>query len=282
MQQAIRHIKNSLSPLYPQGEIRIFTRLILHKLCGIPPYRQLSDKDIKLSESQFHKIEDCLTRLLKEEPIQYILGETEFSNLTFAVTPDVLIPRPETEELVEKILSDQKNKKIKILDIGTGSGCIAITLKKYLRNAEVYAIDISEKAIEIAKLNATHNYIEVSFFQHDIFRPLSQIPDFPETFDLIVSNPPYVMEAEKEIMQNNVLNFEPHTALFVPDKTPLLFYRRIAEVAMSYLCKNGSLYLEINALLGQETSRLIEEYGFKDIEIIKDLSNKERFIKARK
>lgn len=278
MLQAIRHIKNSLSPLYPEGEIRVFTRLILEKLCNIAPYKQLCYKDIKLSDSQRKEINKCTERLLHYEPIQYILGETTFQGLSFSLSPAVLIPRPETEELTEIIISDHKNATPTILDIGTGSGCIAISLAKKIPHSLVYAIEISDQAISIAKKNALRNNVSITFIQQDIFSPLPE--NIPISFDLIVSNPPYVMCKEKKYMQQNVLGFEPYTALFVPDDNPLLFYKRIAELSNARLSDRGSLYLEINPLLSEETASIIRKEGLNNIKIINDLYQKKRFIIA--
>jgi release factor glutamine methyltransferase len=221
-----------------------------------------------------------LSKLKKEIPIQYILGETEFFDLKFKVNNKVLIPRPETEELIEWVLKNSKlktqNSKLNILDIGTGSGCIAISLAKNLPNAEVYAIDISSEAIKIAQKNAEINKVSVNFIETDILK----IEELQYTFDIIVSNPPYVRELEKEKMHQNVLANEPHLALFVENDNPLLFYDKIADLAKSYLTKNGNLYFEINQYLGKETVDLLKSKGFNTIELKKDLFDVDRMIKA--
>ena len=281
MQPTLEHIKQQLSSLYSKDEIRVFIRLLLDKVCDIPPHRQLLDSEIKLSEAQVRSLNNCVSRLLNQEPIQYILGETEFLGYEFAVAPGVLIPRPETEELVAHIVGAHGDKSVKILDIGTGSGCIAVSLAKKMLRSEVYAIDISEEALSVARENAVRVGVEVTFMRHDIFDPLPEAPLLPAFFDVIVSNPPYVMEREKSAMSRNVLDYEPSGALFVPDSDPLLFYRRIAEVASSRLASGGAVYAEINALLGRETAALFREKGFSDARIMADISKKDRFIEAR-
>jgi len=262
--------------LYPKGEARVFTRLLLDKVCGVPPHRQLYDKDIKLSDAQAVRLDNCIARLLNQEPVQYVLGEAEFFGSVFEVAPGVLIPRPETEELVAHIVAKHKNETAKILDIGTGSGCIAVSLAKHITNAEVYAIDISEEALLIARANAARVGVDVTFLQHDVFEELP----LAGQFDIIVSNPPYVMDCERDTMSRNVLDYEPPGALFVPNNDALLFYRRIAEVALNQLTPRGVVYVEINALLGRETAALFTEAGFTEVKIIRDISQKERFIEA--
>ena len=282
MQAFVKHIKEQLSSLYPKDEIRVFIRLLLDKVCGIPPYRQLYDKDIKLSDTQAGCLNSCIERLLNEEPIQYILGETEFFGYTLNVAPGVLIPRPETEEMAALIVKAHENRKPKILDIGTGSGCIALSLAKKINGAEVYAIDVSDEALAVARKNAARIDVDVKFLLHDVFALLPKAPLLPDFFDVIVSNPPYIMERERGAMLRNVLDYEPAGALFVPDHDPLLFYRQIAEVAFGRLAPEGVVYVEINALLGQETVALFKEKGFSDVQIVCDISQKERFIAARR
>ena len=281
MQPTVEHISKRLSPLYPKEEVRVFTRLLFEKICGIEPHRLLSGKDIKLSDTQAERIRHCVDRLLRREPIQYVLGEASFLDLIFLVTPDVLIPRPETEELAAMIAGSHGSEGLTILDIGTGSGCIAVSLAKKLSRTMVYAIDVSEKALAVARENASANGADVVFLQHDVFDSLPAEPLLPGCFDLIVSNPPYVMEKEKEAMLPNVLDYEPFSALFVPDEDPLLFYRRIAEIASQRLAPGGTVYLEINALLGAETAGLFSEKGFAT-QLIRDISRRERFIIARR
>lgn len=276
MQDTIQKIRQALSDLYPYSEISGFTRLIIEDITGLSMPLILSDKNIKITEAQELKIQKIIERLQAFEPIQYILEQTEFYGLPFQVNNNVLIPRPETEELVEKIIHDNSKKTVKILDIGTGSGCIAISLKKYLPNSAVDAWDISFKALDVAVLNSKINSVDVTFKRVDV---LSEYPN-DGLFDIIVSNPPYVLEAEKADMEHNVLDYEPHTALFVPDREPLLFYERIADIAQHILKPNGYLYFEINSAKGQETSAMLKQKGFTNIELIQDISGKDRMVKA--
>lgn len=215
--------------------------------------------------------------LLKDHtPIQYILGETEFYGMKFFVNENVLIPRPETEELVEWILKDIKNAGLKIIDIGTGSGCIPIVLKKNLPNASIWAMDFSEKAIETAQINAEYHQTDIQFLQNDFLH--MNFKELPE-FDLIVSNPPYIGETEKNEMDENVVKFEPHSALFVPDENPLIFYEKIVEFAKQKLKPNGKIFVEINQNLARETKELFQN-NFENTELKKDISENFRMIKA--
>jgi release factor glutamine methyltransferase len=223
-----------------------------------------------------------LEQLKKEIPIQYILGVTHFYGLEFEVNSAVLIPRPETEELVDWIVQKSKIKnqksKIKILDIGTGSGCIAIALAKNLPNAQVFALDVSEKALATAKKNAEKNQVQLSFIHQSIL----ETEDLAQEFDIIVSNPPYVRELEKHEIKNNVLDNEPHLALFVEDNDALIFYRKIAQLAQKNLKSEGQLYFEINQYLGKETLNLLLEMGFKNCELRQDIYGNDRMIQCSK
>lgn len=230
-----------------------------------------SDKDITSEVSD--KIKQIIADLKTNKPIQHIIGETEFYELKFNVNEHTLIPRPETEELVKWILQHEFTSA---LDIGTGSGCIAIALRKN-KSAEISAIDVSESALLVAKENAKINGVEINFLLQDILKTIA----LPKV-DVIVSNPPYVLDMEKEIMQDNVLNNEPHLALFVPDNNPLLFYKKIAELAFTSLSKNGLLFFEINERFGMETVAMLNAIGFVDIELKKDINDKDRMIKAKK
>ncbi len=240
-----------------------------------------------LSDKTFNKTIDwsnIIKRLNTNEPIQYILGETEFYGRRFLVNDSVLIPRPETEELVKYIVDKQKNQfpvtnnHLQILDIGTGSGCIAISLAKELPNFKVTAYDISEKALETAKRNAELNKADVTFEKVDILNPSFTIHHSP--FTIIVSNPPYVTKQEIGRMQKNVLDFEPHLALFVEDSEPLIFYEAIANFAFNNLTDNGLVAVEINEALGEETAEVFRRKGFSEVEIIKDIHQKDRFVSA--
>ncbi|MDR0231892.1 MAG: peptide chain release factor N(5)-glutamine methyltransferase [Dysgonamonadaceae bacterium] len=279
MQLTIDYIKKELKPFYPDAEIKSFIRLILEQVCQIKPYEISVCKDKKISANERQEIERIVVSLKEYKPIQYILGETEFFGLTFSVNPSVLIPRPETEELVELILKNHQGKNLKILDIGTGSGCIAISLTKNIPSATVYAIDISEDALSTAKENAIRNQVEVQFYQQDILTTLSDNIS-GKKFDIIVSNPPYITQIEKSTMHDNVLKYEPHTALFVPQDNPLLFYEKIADLGHSLLNKSGMLYFEINALYGKEICQMLETKGYSDIKLYQDISRKDRMISA--
>ncbi|GAB1857749.1 peptide chain release factor N(5)-glutamine methyltransferase [Flavobacteriaceae bacterium MHTCC 0001] len=225
---------------------------------------------------------EALEQLKHQKPIQYILGKTEFFGLPFKVSRDVLIPRPETEELVSWILDEvNKNKPIRILDVGTGSGCIAVTLAKHLPNAAVFALDVSKDALKIAHENAKINSVDVTFVEADILRD-SAIKFIPQIlkFDIIVSNPPYVRHLEKDLMNPNVLRNEPHLALFVEDNDPLLFYNAITSFAIKHLKHNGQLFFEINEYLGKETVNSMKQRGFETIALKKDIFGKDRMVKA--
>ncbi len=226
------------------------------------------------------QILEILNRLLTNEPIQYILGETEFYGLKFTVKPDVLIPRAETEELVDWIISEEKAHCKSLLDIGTGSGCIPISIDKSTNIDLVEGWDISEQALQIARGNATRNDSKVVFSYQDIFAPTGI--DELSKWDVIVSNPPYVLKVESDLMERNVVDFEPHVALFVPDHDPLIFYRAIARFAAVHLQFHGSLYFEINEAMGEETEKLLSKFGYKDIQVRKDLQGKVRMVKARR
>jgi len=230
-----------------------------------------SDKDITSEVSD--RIKLIIADLKSNKPIQHIIGETEFYELKFKVNEHTLIPRPETEELVKWILQHEFTSA---LDIGTGSGCIAIALRKN-KDAEISAIDVSESALLVAKENAKINEVEINFLLQDILKTTT----LPKV-DVIVSNPPYVLDMEKEIMRDNVLNNEPHLALFVPDNNPLLFYKKIAELAFKSLSKNGLLFFEINERFGKQTVAMLNAIGFVDIELKKDINDKHRMIKATK
>lgn len=272
-----QHFESELSSYYPSEEIHSFFNLLTEAWLG---YSRI---DISLHTSEVipdEKISDyqnAIHRLKQNEPIQYILGTTHFLELTLEVTPDTLIPRPETEELVEWIIRERPGSE-KILDIGTGSGCIAIALAKGIPNSEVSAIDISEKALEVARRNATLNKVEIQFIQVDILG----MDSLPEPYDVIVSNPPYVREQEKEFMHDNVLLHEPESALFVPETDPLIFYRAISQLASQYLKDGGQLFFEINEYLSKEMVSLLGEEGFQNIELRRDFRGKDRFVRCRK
>lgn len=275
----IQYIKKELTGLYPETEIESFIRLLFESVCGWNYTAQFLNKDRIIEKVYSQEIEKAVLRLKKFEPIQYIFGETEFFGLKLKVNPSVLIPRPETEELVNWIIENKLSGSSRILDIGTGSGCIALSLKNQIKEAKIFGVDISEEALKVAKNNAILNDLEVRFFQVDILN----WENFKwGLFDVIVSNPPYVCEIEKQEMQLNVLKYEPENALFVPDEEPLIFYERIAEFAQKYLGVNGKLFFEINENLGEKLLKLLEDKGFVDIELKKDINNKTRMLCSRK
>ena len=277
MQAAIIHIRSELQGLYPDTEIKSFSNLIIEKISGFSRTEIIVNKNTLFSEKQRHVIENFIAKLKEYIPIQYILGETEFFGLPFRVNESVLIPRPETEELVDWIRNENdRNANLGILDIGTGSGCIAISLKHEFTNATVDAFDISEKALETAQSNATLNKLEVNFSKVDILNT----PEMEQKWDIIVSNPPYVTELEKSEILPNVLDYEPHLALFVPDNDPLLFYRCIAIFTQQHLKPKGKLYFEINRQFGKATVDLLTAMGFGNVELRKDISGNDRMVRA--
>ena len=265
---------------YPKEEILSFFNLLAAHFLKMTRLQMALEPNKELSETESGEFQLALAKLTSFEPIQYIIGETEFFSLNFKVAPGVLIPRPETEELVQWILDEvslQQKSDLKILDIGTGSGCIPISLKKHLPKAQITAIDISEEALKIANLNAEQNEVSVDFIQQDIL----SAEKLPQQFDIIVSNPPYVRELEKAEMQQNVLQHEPETALYVKDENPLLFYKKITKLAQEGLAKNGLLFFEINQYLGEETKAMVQDHGF-DAKLRKDMFGNFRMLKAQK
>ena len=281
-----------LSSLYDEKEVESFFYIILEQFHNKKRIDLALNPEMEMDALQLLRWETVLSELKKEKPIQYILGETEFYGLRFLVNENTLIPRPETEELVEWIIADFKNSQLathnpKLLDIGTGSGCIAISLAKNLQNSEVSAVDVSEKALATAKINAEINGVEVNFIQANILlvSDLSELETrnskLETKFDIIVSNPPYVRNLEKEEIKPNVLKYEPHLALFVEDNDALLFYRKIAELAKKNLSENARLYFEINQYLGKETVELLENLGFKEVILKKDIYGNDRMISCK-
>jgi release factor glutamine methyltransferase len=267
-----------LSSLYDEKEIERFFYLVLENVHHKKRIDLALNPGMEIDAAQVQRWESILVALKKHKPIQYILGETEFYGLLFLVDGNVLIPRPETEELVELIISNnltiQKSNCLKILDIGTGSGCIPISLKMNLPNAEVFAIDVSKGALATAKKNAELNKTEVTFLLQNIL----ETEDLQQQFDIIVSNPPYVRNMEKAEINPNVLEYEPHLALFVEDDDALLFYRKIAQLARKNLNPNGQLYFEINQYLGKETVELLRSLDFKSVVLHKDIYENDRMI----
>lgn len=279
VREAYHYIFQQLSAIYPEGEARTISDWVIQSLGNEQKSTGYNQKDMVIGGDQRTQLDNILKRLLNHEPIQYILNESWFCGLKFYVDQRVLIPRPETEELVEWIITNCKFPvdSLSILDIGTGSGCIPITLKRRIRKAEVWACDISEAALEVARKNAMTLGADVQFLQLD-FLSEDQRKNLPP-FDIIVSNPPYVPLQDKEQMQPNVIEYEPATALFVTDDDPLVFYREIAKFGIEKLNKGGTIYVEIHEDLGEMTSLLFREYGYTP-EIKKDMQGKERMIRA--
>jgi len=275
MQHAIRHIHEELASVYHGNELNAVTRLLLSHVSGFDYTGLLVNKNNTFSQNQTALLNFYLQELKKKRPIQYVLGFTEFCGLKFKVDERVLIPRPETEELVEWIVSENRTNFV-ILDIGTGSGCIPVSLKKMLPESEVNACDISEDALTLANINANDHQAEVQFFQYDIL----QEKNHEHRYDVIVSNPPYVPLFEKSTLESQVVDYEPHIALFVPDNDPLLFYKHIAKFALKQLNEAGKLYFEIHRDYATEIHSLLVSMNFDNICLKKDIHGNQRMISA--
>ncbi|MBI9042016.1 peptide chain release factor N(5)-glutamine methyltransferase [Lutibacter sp.] len=272
-----KYFFSELSELFPETEIQSFFNLLSKFKLHLTRIEVALQPEFIINEVDLNYLQNALSELKKQVPIQYIIGETEFYGLIFKVNNSVLIPRPETEELVNWIVNDYKNEsELKILDFGTGSGCIAISLAKFFPKAQIYAVDVSTEALKVAETNALKNNVNINFVEANIL----DIEILQEKYDIIVSNPPYIRELEKELMQKNVVDNEPHLALFVKDNDPLIFYNKIADLAIHNLTKNGSLYFEINQYLGDEITLLLEQKGFKNCILKKDFYDVDRMIKA--
>jgi len=277
IKKVISKIKNELKDIYPKEEIESFIFLIFEHVLGLSRTKLLTSYDDEFPNDKYAKIENFIADLKNSKPIQHIIGETSFYNLIFKVNSNVLIPRPETEELVDWIIKDHKGDSKSILDIGTGSACIAIALSKNLKKSKVFALDISEKALDIARENSKLNHVDITFLKFDILNEGHMLKD---KFDIIVSNPPYITEKEKKLMQKNVLNYEPELALFVPDEDPLRFYKAIINFAQNHLNPNGEVYFEINEAFGKEMMNIFNEDLFSEVLLKKDINGKDRMIKA--
>jgi len=276
---------NELNAIYGKNEVETFYFLSTEYYFNISRLQLALDSEFTFSKSETEQLINVLHELKAQKPIQYILGETDFYGLKFKVNSDVLIPRPETEELIDWIIKDntsrQTDKKLRILDIGTGSGCIAISLAKQIENATVYALDVSNQALDVARTNTEVNQVNIQFIECDILDESSwnaQIGDLK--FDIIVSNPPYVRYLEKQEMKPNVLDNEPSSALFVDDENPLKFYNTITALAVDKLNADGQLYFEINQYLGKEMMKLLDGYKFEGVMLRKDLNGNDRMIKG--
>ncbi len=269
---------NKLAPIYPKKEIENIFYMVCdykHHLTKIDA--KISDKRLTESELLMHR--NIVKRLLNQEPIQHIIGEVEFYGLPFKVNKNVLIPRPETEELVDLIIKNNNLKAPTIIDIGTGSGCIPISLKHNIKNATVYGVDVSKKALNVAKQNTLNNKVDVNFILADVLT--DDLNNLPQA-DLLVSNPPYVLESDQQQMNDNVLKFEPHLALFVDDNDPLLFYKRIVKLSTRLLKPKGFLFFEIHELFSENVKQLMDKNSFKNIKIVKDLQGKNRIVFGKK
>ncbi len=279
LQKTKRHFTEVLAEKFPKREAEQLMRILLEDLFGIDWNQQLMSPDLRIDEHQHYQLSEAVKRLLAGEPVQYVTGIARFNELLLKVSPAVLIPRPETEELVQKIgTSLPKEKTIRIWDIGTGSGCIAIALAKQSPHAEVIAFDVSGDALQIAKENAESNGAKVSFVQDDVLNPTSDY--FNQPVDLVVSNPPYVCDSERASMEANVLDWEPEKALFVPDDDPLRFYRQILALAKKQLNPGGQVWFEINERMGEELLSLCHKIGFSNAEVLEDFAGKPRFVKT--
>ena len=290
------YFTDALKEIYPKTEIDTFFFLLIEEKLNLQRVDTVMQPDFLIADANLSELKIILKRLQKEEPIQYILGNTEFYGLPFKVNKNTLIPRPETEELVEWVIKEvtelqsnnvakldtdvistkNEEKTLSILDIGTGTGCIPISLAKNLNDVKISAIDVSSEALKVAQQNTTLNNVDISFLEMDIL----ETKELPQQYNLIVSNPPYVRELEKVEISNNVLKSEPHLALFVEDDNPLIFYSKIADLAKNHLKEDGLLFFEINQYLGKETVAMLKQKGFNTIKLKKDLFGNDRMIKA--
>lgn len=278
MEETLKKLRESLQPLYGKGESEAIIRLIFHYVKGWNLTDILIHSQDELSPFVKEEISQILERLLKNEPIQYITGEARFHGMDLKVRPGVLIPRPETDELVDIVIDENKDKEdLRVLDLCTGSGCIAVALARNLPFSKVTAIDFSDEALEVAQENSHNLKATVEYIKADIF---DWMPE--EKYNIIVSNPPYVMDREALTMEKNVLDFEPHEALFVRDDDPLVFYKRIADIALRCLTENGELYLEINPLTASELKSMFEKKGFGEVTLLRDTGGKIRFACVRR
>jgi release factor glutamine methyltransferase len=273
------YLKKELNDIYNDPEIRVLTDLLIKTITGITKLHQLYDNDYLISVEEADKVIEFTKELKSGKPVQYIIGETIFYNCIIKVNDSTLIPRPETEELVDIIIRENAGYKGNIIDFGTGSGCIAIALAANLEHSDVTGIDISDEAIKIARENSKLNNVIVNFLTGDILN--LNIEKLPKA-GLIVSNPPYIRISEKVLMATNVLDFEPHQALFVDDSEPLVFYNAILKVAKNLLFPGGRIYFEINEAMGLQMMELLESFDYSEIKIISDINDKQRIIKGRK
>lgn len=280
---ALNLLQEEIGCLYPETEFRSIRRIVFDRLGGINPVDFHLKPNMEISDEMYEKVKQVSVELKQFRPIQYVLGTTSFLGLQLKVTPAVLIPRPETEELADWIIKTHKFNENKILDIGTGSGCLAIALDKLMINSHTDGIDISDEALEIAEENSYMNESIVNFFHYDIFKGYNgeNSDRFKESYDIIVSNPPYVTQSESSQMLKNVLEFEPHLALFVEDNEPIKYYKAIADFARIKLEWGGYLYFEINPLFVKEIQELLMLKGFRNVQVRSDLNGKPRMVRAQ-
>ncbi len=273
--------KNALKPIYPDGEINSITGILFEHYLGFSKTDMVIRADAEVDEKITQKIRYSIQKLQYGIPVQYLISTASFYGMEFFVDKNVLIPRMETEELVKWIINDSqhsKDKKLNIIDIGTGSGCIVVLLKKYFGNADVIGVDVTEKILKVAKRNADHHNVAINFIKHNILT--DKLKTYAGKFDIIVSNPPYIEEKDKPIIHKNVLKFEPHLALFVPDYDPLVFYRSIIDFSISNLKKGGKIYFEINEKFGDDIRKILNEKGLSNVILKKDMNNKDRMVAA--
>jgi len=277
LKEAIEQLKAGLTGVAEPQEVQAMIRVICEDIFNYDPVDVALRQESELPEFAQERVTELIARLRRHEPLQYIVGSARFHGHKFKVTPAVLIPRPETEQLVDLIVEENRGSDLRVLDMGTGSGCIAISLARALKFACVDALDVSRDALAVARDNAAALKVKVRFFESDMLQPQPAA-----SYDIIVSNPPYICWSERESMERNVKDYEPGQALFVPDNDPLLFYKSIAPYAMQSLEKGGRLYLEINQRFGDEVKRLLEDCGFDEVRIIDDSYGKVRFATAVK
>lgn len=277
LKEAIEQLRNGLAGVAEPQEVQAMIRIICEDIFNYDPVDMALRQESELPEFAQERITDLIARMRRHEPLQYIIGWARFHGHKFKVTPTVLIPRPETEQLVDLIVNENTASDLRVLDMGTGSGCIAISLARALKFASVDALDVSRDALAVARENAAALKVKVRFFESDML-----LPQPAATYDIIVSNPPYICWSERESMERNVKDYEPGQALFVPDNDPLMFYKAIAPYAQQSLEKGGRLYLEINQRFGNEVKHLLEDHGFEDVRIIQDSFGKVRFAAAVK
>ncbi len=275
LKQAIEQLKNGLAGVAEPAEVQAMIRVICEDVFNYDPVDVALRQESELPEFAPRRLDDIIARLQRHEPLQYIVGHARFHGHRFKVTPATLIPRPETEQLVDLIIDENPRSDLRVLDMGTGSGCIAISLARALKFAQVDALDVSRDALAVARDNAAELKVKVRFFESDM---LAEQP--AATYDIIVSNPPYICWSEREAMERNVKDYEPGQALFVPDNDPLLFYKAIARYAARSLERGGRLYLEINQRFGNEVKRLLQDNGFDEVRIMEDSYGKVRFAAA--